>query len=247
MSINAPSAVIRIIDTFIDYIKRLQERPIIIAIDGHSSCGKSTLSKDLAKVLDYTHIDTGAMYRGVTLYLIQQEIDITNNDEVSKALHHVDISFAKIGENSHLLLNGVDVEKDIRGLAVASKVSPVAAISSVRRFLVDQQQKMGHTKGIVMDGRDIGSVVFPDAELKIFMTADSEVRANRRYEEMQSKGSKNTFEQVLANLKKRDLIDSTRSDSPLVKVDDAKVIDTTSLSREDQLRQAMELAITLLS
>ncbi len=243
MNTNIPTGIIHIINTYTHHIKKLQECPIIIAIDGHSSCGKSTLSKDLASIINYKHIDTGAMYRAVTYYLINNEIDISDHSIVESQLNNISIDFKKIDSANHTILNGEDIEKSIRGLEVAKHVSQVAAISAVRRNLVDQQRRMGIAKGIVMDGRDIASVVFPKAELKIFMTADSEIRAERRYQEMKAKGSKESFEHILENLKERDRIDSSRKDSPLIQVPDAQVIDTSHLSRSEQLEKALELAI----
>lgn len=246
-NINIPTGIIHIINTYTNHINKLQECPIIIAIDGHSSCGKSTLSKDLAATIGYKHIDTGAMYRAVTYYLINNGVDINNHDLVHSKLPKINIDFRKVDSTNHTILNGTDIEAHIRGLEVAKHVSQVAAISEVRRNLVSQQRRMGESKGIVMDGRDIGSIVFPNAELKIFMTADSKIRAERRYEEMKAKGSAESYERILANLQKRDRIDSTREDSPLVQVDDAKVIDTSHLSRTDQLQKALELAIEVIS
>lgn len=247
MNINVPIGITHLINTYSDHIKTLHDNPIIIAIDGHSSCGKSTLSKDLAALLSYKHIDTGAMYRAVTYHLITKEVDVYDHDAVIKHLDHIEINFNKVGEANHTFLNGQDIEEHIRGLAVAKLVSPVATISEVRHHLVNQQRRMGEAKGIVMDGRDIGSVVFPDAELKIFMTADPEIRAERRYQEMIIKGSEESYDQILENLKKRDHIDSTREDSPLIQVADAHIIDTSNLSRQQQLDQAMKLALSVIS
>ncbi len=245
MNINhlIPSGIRKVIESYTTEIKKLKERPIIIAIDGHSSCGKSTLSKDLAQIIGYRHIDTGAMYRAVTLYLLRQEIPLSDPTQVAGALNDIRIDFQRINGANHTFLNDEDVEKHIRGLEVSSHVSEVAAISAVRRFLVEQQRVIGQQKSIVMDGRDIGSVVFPEAELKIFMTADVDVRTQRRYEEMIAKGSKESYDTIKANLLHRDHIDSTRSDSPLLQADDAIVIDSSTLSRQDQLNKAIELAV----
>lgn len=210
---------------------------IIIAIDGFSSCGKSTLAKQIAKALHYRYIDTGAMYRATALFLLRNQIDIYHPDLVAEALKdiHIDFRVNKQTLSQDTYLNGENVEEEIRvNPRVVSIVSDVSAISEVRRFLVKQQQKMGSEKGIVMDGRDIGTVVFPNAELKIFVTADPIVRTQRRWDELQEKGQHTTFEEVLANLEKRDHIDSTRADSPLKQADDAILLDNSTMSREAQ-------------
>jgi cytidylate kinase len=210
---------------------------IIIAIDGYSSCGKSTLAKQVAKALHYRYIDTGAMYRATALYLLRNHIDIYHPEHVAKALNdiHIDFRINKDTQSQDIYLNGENVEEEIRvNPRVVSIVSDVSAISEVRRFLVKQQQKMGDHKGIVMDGRDIGTVVFPHAELKIFVTADPKTRTQRRLDELKEKGQNTTFEEVLANLEKRDHIDTTRADSPLKKAEDAIELDNSHMSREDQ-------------
>lgn len=212
---------------------------IVIAIDGHSSCGKSTLAKALAEHLGYTYIDSGAMYRAVTLYLLQQGISAEDEASVRKALAAISIRF---GPSNHAFLNGQDVEADIRKMEVSRYVSEVAAVPQVRRAMVHQQQQMGAEKGIVMDGRDIGTVVFPEAELKIFLTASLEIRVKRRYEELQAKGLSATLAEVSQNLQHRDHIDSTRDDSPLRQAPGAIVIDNTTLTREQQLAHAITLA-----
>lgn len=217
---------------------------IIIAIDGYSSCGKSTLAKDLAKCIQYHYVDTGAMYRAVTLFLLQNHIDIYHPELVEIALQNIQITFEynKESQSQFTILNGENIENEIRvNPRVAGTVSEVSAISAVRRFLVQQQQAMGKKKGIVMDGRDIGTVVFPDAELKIFVTADPNIRAQRRLEELAEKGQETTFDEVLANLEKRDLMDSTRADSPLIKADDAIELNNSTLSKEDQLEWILKL------
>lgn len=214
-------------------------KKIIIAIDGYSSCGKSTLAKSLASHLGYTYIDSGAMYRAVTLFLLDHGIKVEEQGRVQAALQDINIRFA---ENNHTLLNGRDVEKEIRQMAVSNYVSEVAAVPEVRRAMVRQQQQMGEERGIVMDGRDIGTVVFPKAELKIFLTADPEIRARRRYDELAQKGQEATLEAVKANLTHRDHIDSTREDSPLRQAADAVIIDNTLLNREEQLERAIFLA-----
>lgn len=219
-------------------------KKIIIAIDGFSSCGKSTIAKDLARKIGYRYVDTGAMYRAVTLFFLHNQIEFHHLDLVSEALKDITINF-RIDENTQsqiTMMNGEDVEDEIRvNPRVASAVSDVSSISEVRRFLVKQQQAMGSQKGIVMDGRDIGTVVFPDAELKLFITADPNIRAQRRLDELKEKGQNTTFEEVLANLAKRDHIDSNRADSPLRKADDAVEIDNSYIDKEEQLNLIIKL------
>ena len=219
------------------------ERKIIITIDGWSSCGKSTLAKQLAKELGYLYIDSGAMYRAITLYFLRNHTDWTSLEEVHAALQDIHLSFVQNpqSQQSEILLNGENVEYVIRDLVVAEKVSDVAAIKEVRSFAVAQQQKMGAKKGVVMDGRDIGTTVFPAAELKIFMTADAAVRVERRFKELFEKNPNVTIEEVKANLEMRDYIDSHREVSPLRKADDAVEIDNTNLSMEAQLAFALDL------
>ncbi len=216
-------------------------KKIIITIDGWSSCGKSTLAKQLAKQLGYVYVDSGAMYRAITLYFLRNHVDWTDTKEVNKALKeiHLDFHFNEKTETSEIFLNDENVEYVIRDLVVAEKVSDVAAIREVRSFAVAQQQKMGNKKGIVMDGRDIGTVVFPKAELKIFMTADNAVRVERRFKELYEKNPNITIEEVKSNLEMRDYIDSHREVSPLRKADDAIVLDNTNLTQEQQLHKAM--------
>lgn len=216
---------------------------IIIAIDGFSSCGKSTLAKELAEQLRYNYIDSGAMYRAITLYFLRQNVDISDHPKVTDALHDIHLSFETndVTGKSEIHLNDENVEPYIRDLIVAEKVSEVAAIKEVRHFAVAQQKKMGRRKGIIMDGRDIGTVVFPDAELKIFMTADPDIRVKRRYEELVQTNSAIAIEDVMQNLQLRDYIDSTREESPLRQAEDAVVLDNTHLNREQQLAWVMEL------
>jgi len=217
---------------------------IIITIDGWSSCGKSTLAKQMARELGYVYIDSGAMYRAVTLYFLRNHIDWTDTREVNAALEQIHLEFIsnhKTGQ-SEIYLNNENVEYVIRDLVVAEKVSEVAAIREVRSFAVAQQQKMGQKKGIVMDGRDIGTVVFPDAALKIFMTADNEVRVQRRFKELYEKNPNITIEEVRTNLEHRDHIDSTREVSPLRKAEDALILDNTHLTHKEQLQTALEWA-----
>ncbi len=220
---------------------------ITIAIDGFSSTGKSTIAKQLADWLDYVYVDTGAMYRAITLYAMRKGfISETHfaSDKLIAELPNISISFEKSNplDKAEVVLNGENVEKEIRTLAVSEFVSPVATISEVRKKLVEQQQHMGQGKGVVMDGRDIGTVVFPDAELKIFLDASAEKRATRRYNELLERGDTITYEEVLANVKERDHIDSTRKDSPLRKANDAIEIDNSEMNLEDQFHIILQLA-----
>jgi cytidylate kinase len=221
---------------------------ITIAVDGFAACGKSTLAKALAKELDYAYVDSGAMYRAVTLYFLDNNITIEDKEAMQDALdNHIYIQFKNIDGSNHAFLNGVDVESEIRSLRVSDYVSPVATVSAVRRTLVKIQQAMGKNGGIAMDGRDIGTVVFRNAELKLFLTASIEERTHRRLEELRSKGVQNwTSEEVAANLQKRDRIDSTRADSPLRQAEDAIEIDNSLLTPEEQLAYALELAKDLI-
>lgn len=218
-------------------------RKIIITIDGWSSCGKSTLAKQLAKALGYVYIDSGAMYRAITLYFLRNHVDWTDEKEVATALDNIHLHFEynEKSAQSEIYLNDENVEYVIRDLVVAEKVSDVAAIAAVRTFAVAQQQKMGSKKGIVMDGRDIGTTVFPDAELKIFMTADIPVRVERRYKEMIEKNPNVTMEEVKANLEMRDHIDSHREVSPLRQAEDAILLDNTKIDMLEQLDIALKL------
>ncbi len=219
-------------------------KKIIITIDGWSSCGKSTLAKQLAKKLGYVYVDSGAMYRAITLYFLRNHIDWTDKKEVQAALKeiHLEFHFNEKAETSEIYLNDENVEYVIRDLVIAEKVSDVAAIKEVRSFAVAQQQKMGEKKGIVMDGRDIGTVVFPNAELKIFMTADNAVRVERRFKELFEKNPNITIEEVKNNLEMRDYIDSHREVSPLRKADDAIILDNTSLTEKEQFEKALAWA-----
>ncbi|MCI6279251.1 MAG: (d)CMP kinase [Bacteroidales bacterium] len=215
----------------------MNESKINIAIDGYSSTGKSTIAKELARALGYTYIDTGAMYRGVTLFLLEKGLwDEGKNDlqAVKKALEEINLDFRRTADGQHLFLNGRDVESEIRGMWVSNFVSPVSAVPEVRAFLVARQQAMAKAKGVVMDGRDVGTTVLPDAELKIFMTSRPEVRVRRRYDEMIARGKKVTPDDITENLKTRDLIDSTREVSPLRQAVDARLLDNSDLTREEQ-------------
>ena len=216
-------------------------KKIIITIDGWSSCGKSTLAKQLARKLNYIYVDSGAMYRAITLYFLRNHIDWTDKKEVNEALKNISLEFLynSKSEQSEIYLNGENVEYVIRDLVIAEKVSDVAAIKEVRTFAVSQQQQMGRNKGIVMDGRDIGTVVFPDAELKIFMTADNAVRVERRFKELFEKNPNVSLDEVKANLEMRDYIDSHREVSPLRQADDAVVLDNTNLTEVEQFKKAL--------
>jgi CMP/dCMP kinase len=216
-------------------------KKIIITIDGWSSCGKSTLAKQLAKELGYVYVDSGAMYRAITLYFLRNNIDFAEKKEVKDALKSINLEFVfnPKSQTSEILLNGENVEYMIRDLFIAEKVSDVAAIREVREFAVAQQQKMGDKKGIVMDGRDIGTVVFPKAELKIFMTADNAVRVERRFKELYEKNPNVSIEEVKNNLEMRDYIDSHREVSPLKKAKDAIELDNTQLTEKEQFQMAL--------
>ncbi len=210
---------------------------IIVAIDGYSACGKSTTARMVAQALQYSYVDSGAMYRAVTLYFIRKLIDPTNPKHVALALSQIEIGFRHnpLSGNSDTILNNENIEDEIRTMAVSNKVSEVAALPEVRKAMVAQQQKMGKKKGIVMDGRDIGTTVFPNAELKVFMTATMEIRAYRRQQELLAKDQLVSLTEIEHNLSERDRIDTTRNDSPLRKADDAIVIDNTHLTIEEQV------------
>ncbi|MEI6275380.1 MAG: (d)CMP kinase [Prolixibacteraceae bacterium] len=221
------------------------EKKIIIAIDGYSSCGKSTVAKEIAKKLNYIFIDSGAMYRAVTLFCLRNGMAAegrVNLLSMAGKLETIRITFEYNPETSHndIFLNGENVENEIRQLAVAQNVSQIAAIADVRKLMVAQQQEMGRTKGIVMDGRDIGTVVFPQAELKIFMTADAGIRAKRRYDEMTAKNENVDFQEILTNITERDRFDESREESPLRKADDAIVLDNSYMTREEQFEWILE-------
>lgn len=214
-------------------------KKIVIAVDGFSSCGKSTMAKDLAKAIGYIYIDSGAMYRAVTLFALRRNLFLAdgqvNEEQLRAELPEIRITFALNDEQKpETYLNGENVEKEIRGLEVSSRVSRIAALDFVRAELVHQQQLMGQEKGIIMDGRDIGTCVFPDAELKIFVVASAEIRAQRRYDELTAKGEKVNFEEILHNVQERDRIDMTRAVSPLRKADNALELDNSHLTPEEQ-------------
>jgi len=216
-------------------------RKIIIAIDGHSSCGKSTLANDIGQAVNYLYISTGSMYRAVTLYFLRYDIDLKETDTIENALSKIKIDLKVIDGQTYTFLNGENVEKEIRGMPVSNLVSLVSAIPEVRKEMVAQQRAIGQNKGVVMDGRDIGTVVFKEAELKIFLTSDPHIRAIRRYKELKDKGIEASLQEVEDNLSQRDHMDSTRENSPLAKASDAVIIDNTNISRTEQL--AMVLAL----
>lgn len=216
----------------------------MIAIDGYSACGKSTTAKVVARNLGYKFIDTGAMYRAVTLFFYQNHMDITNPNQVIKAMDNIQLGFlfnTKSGKNE-ITLNGLIVENEIRQMHISESVSEVSALSEVRKDVITQQRKLGKKKEVVMEGRDIGTVVFPDAELKIFMTADLEVRATRRQKELLEKGQMVELDKVMQNIQKRDHLDTTREESPLVKADDAHELDTTHMTLEEQIEEVIRLS-----
>lgn len=221
------------------------KRLITIAIDGFSSSGKSTMAKKLAKTIGYAYIDTGAMYRAVTLYCLRNGLfdgDRLDTERLEAALPDINITFGVDADGkTQTMLNGEVVEQEIRRMEVSSKVSIVAAVGSVRRALVKQQQALGKQKGIVMDGRDIGTVVFPDAEMKVYVDASPETRARRRYEELRAKGDSVTYEDVLANVSERDRIDTTRAESPLRKANDAVVLDNSNMTIAEQDKWLLDL------
>jgi cytidylate kinase len=222
---------------------------ITIAIDGFSSTGKSTLAKELAAALNYVYVDSGAMYRAVTLYAMRQgflDNNTVKSEAIAGSLGNIDLNFVfntDLGF-AEMYLNGENIEREIRTLEVSNKVSSVASLSPVRRKLVEDQQEMGTEKGVVMDGRDIGTVVFPNAELKIFMIASAATRAERRYDELKSKGDTVTFDAVLENVQQRDAMDTSREDSPLVRAEDALIYDNSEKSREQQFQEVLQLAQT---
>ena len=213
---------------------------IIVAIDGYSSCGKSTIAKALAKHAGYTYVDTGAMYRATALYALRAGVKDPMS-EIVNMLHDIHIGFVQTPEGQHVTLNGDDVESYIRTLEVGNMASQISTIKEVRAFLVAQQQAMGIEKGIVMDGRDIGTVVFPQAELKLFLTASPEVRAERRYKELQAKGEEPVWEEVLADVNDRDYRDTHRAESPLRQAEDAVVVDNSNMTREEQMQYIIKV------
>lgn len=219
-------------------------RKIIVAIDGYSACGKSTTAKETARILGFRYIDTGAMYRAVTLYFLEHHVALTNPKEVQRYLDQVKVSFRVNKEGrSETYLNGLNVEREIREMRVSENVSQVSALPAVRHAMVDQQRRMGKERGVVMDGRDIGTVVFPDAELKVFMGADILVRAFRRQKELLTRDEMVDIDSIIDNLRKRDEIDSTRKESPLRKADDAIELDTTHITIDEQVDEVVRMAL----
>jgi CMP/dCMP kinase len=217
---------------------------IVIAIDGYSSCGKSTTAKAVAARLGYTYIDTGAMYRAVSLYFMQQRVSFTNPNEIQQALGQIQISFSYNPKTnrSETCLNGINVEDEIRRMYISNLVSEVSAIADVRRAMVAQQQRMGKRRGVVMDGRDIGTTVFPDAEVKVFMTADTHIRAERRQRELLNKDELVNLSEIIENIEKRDRIDTSRAESPLRQAPDAKLLDTSYMTIDEQIDWVIQYA-----
>lgn len=213
---------------------------IVVAIDGYSSCGKSTLAKALAKELHFIYVDSGAMYRAVTLHFLRNNVNINDKNAVEQALDEIHLNFHSRDYQTHITLNGEEVSEEIREMPVSEKVSDVSAIKAVRKDMVKQQQRMGRSGNMVMDGRDIGTTVFPYANVKIFMTADPKVRAERRYKELIASRQQITLEEVFENLAHRDYQDTTREESPLIRARDAIVLDNTSINEEEQLEFALE-------
>ncbi|MDB5024669.1 MAG: (d)CMP kinase [Mucilaginibacter sp.] len=220
---------------------------IVIAIDGYSSCGKSTLAKALAQKLHFIYVDSGAMYRAVTLYFLRHHVSLHNHEQITEALKNIHLNFHSRDYQTHITLNDEEVSDEIRHMPVSDNVSAIAALREVRHEMVKQQQRMGRSKNIVMDGRDIGTTVFPDAQLKIFMTADPNVRAERRYKELYAKDPDITLEEVFENLAHRDYLDTTREESPLVRAADAIILDNTNLTPDEQLQFALDKVKPLLS
>jgi cytidylate kinase len=221
---------------------------ITIAIDGYSGCGKSTTARAVAEILGYKYIDSGAMYRAVTLYFLQNHISFSNPKEIAKAIENIQIDFrpnSKTGQQE-TYLNGLNVEQDIRSMEVSSNVSPVSAISEVRHAMVELQRKLGKNGGVIMDGRDIGTVVFPNAELKIFMSAQDEVRAERRQRELLEKGHLVAFDEILNNLRERDRMDTSRKEAPLRRAQDARDLDTTHLTFDEQVDEVARMALRVI-
>lgn len=221
------------------YLYRRMSKNIVVAIDGYSSCGKSTLAKAIAKKLHFIYVDSGAMYRAVTLYFLRKKIDLKNAEDVSAALKEVHLNFNSRDYETHIMLNDEEVSEEIRLMPVSENVSAVAAIKAVRTEMVRQQQRMGKSKNIVMDGRDIGTAVFPEAQVKLFMTADPKIRAERRYKELHGKNPEIGLESIFDNLAHRDFLDTTRAESPLVRASDAIILDNTDLTPEEQLLFAL--------
>lgn len=222
------------------YLSTPMSKNIVVAIDGYSSCGKSTLAKALAKKLHFIYVDSGAMYRAVTLYFLRNNVDLNNTEQVTEALKNIHLNFHSRDYETHITLNDEEVSQEIRLMPVSQNVSPVSAIREVRKEMVAQQQRMGRSKNIVMDGRDIGTAVFPNAQVKLFMTADPKVRAERRYKELLPNNPDITLEEVFENIAHRDYSDTTRKESPLVRAEDAIILDNTNITPEQQLQFALD-------
>jgi cytidylate kinase len=221
------------------YLSTTMSKNIVVAIDGYSSCGKSTLAKALAKKLHFIYVDSGAMYRAVTLYFLRNHIDVNNAEQVTNALKNIHLNFHSRDYQTHITLNDEEVSDEIRLMPVSENVSAVSAIREVRKEMVAQQQRMGKSKNIVMDGRDIGTAVFPNAQVKLFMTADPHVRAQRRFNELQSTNPDITLEEIFENLAHRDYSDTTRKESPLMRAEDAIILDNTNITPDEQLTFAL--------
>lgn len=217
----------------------------VIAIDGYSSCGKSTLAKALAKKLNFIYVDSGSMYRAVTLYFLRNQVDFSDQLQVENALKNIHLNFNARDYETHIILNDEEVSDEIRQMPVSKNVSAVSAIRQVRHEMVKQQQRMGKSKNIVMDGRDIGTTVFKNAQLKLFMTADPKIRAERRYKELKEKGQEITLHEIFENIADRDFQDTTREESPLIRAEDAVILDNTNLTPEQQLNFALEKVAAL--
>lgn len=222
------------------------ENKINIAIDGFSASGKSTIAKKLAGILNFVYLDTGAMYRAVTLFFLENNIDLSNQDMVNSALNKINIKFIPSNGNNHIFLNGNDVSENIRTLAVSNYVSQVAEVSEVRRFLVHQQKVIAKDRGVIMDGRDIGTVVMPDAELKIYLTTDEKVRIERRYLELKAKGFDTSYDEIKTNIRSRDIIDSTRADSPLRIAPNSLIIDNSKEEEDEVIEYLFSIARSII-
>ncbi len=222
------------------------ENKINIAIDGFSASGKSTIAKKLAHLLNYIYLDTGAMYRAVTFYFLENKVDITQNDVVVSALEKIQLKFIPNDGNNHIFLNGQDVSEHIRSLEVSNHVSQVAEVSEVRRFLVRQQKVIAHDRGVIMDGRDIGTVVMPDAELKIYLTTDEKVRIARRLRELSEKGIDTNYDEIKTNIRSRDIIDSTREDSPLRIAPHSLIIDNSKEEEDEAIKYIFSIAKSII-
>jgi len=222
------------------YLSGTMSKNIVVAIDGYSSCGKSTLAKALAKKLHFIYVDSGAMYRAVTLYFLRNNVDINNPEQVAEALKNIHLNFHSRDYQTHITLNDEEVSDEIRLMPVSENVSAVSAIREVRKEMVAQQQRMGKSKNVIMDGRDIGTAVFPNAQVKLFMTADPNVRAERRYRELLPTNPNITLEEVFENIAHRDYSDTTRKESPLMRAEDAIILDNTNITPDEQLAFALE-------